>query len=196
MLMRRDDELPLPESASARLCALAETHHHFVWRTLRRLGVIGADTDDATQQVFLVALRKIDRIAAGKERSYLYSVTIRVARAHLRKGRRRREEPIDDLTLSAPGEGPQRAAELAQARRTLERILDELPLDLREVLVLVEIEELPTPAIAEILGLPRGTVASRLRRARHAFRAALAQHTNEVESDPQAGARRATNEEA
>ena len=63
---------PLDGSARERLLGLVEAHHDLVWRTLRRLGVLGAETDDAAQQVFLIALRKVDRIAAGKELSLIH----------------------------------------------------------------------------------------------------------------------------
>lgn len=171
------DGLPLARDAKARLYALAEAHHDFVWRTLRRLGVSGADTDDATQQVFLVALRRLDSIDANKERSFLYGVAVRVARAHWRTNRRRGEEPLPTPPLAGSAAAPDRVATERQALRRLEAILNELSPPLREVLVLVEIEELSTPEVAELLSIPRGTVCSRLRRARTAFRAAVEHHT-------------------
>jgi RNA polymerase sigma-70 factor (ECF subfamily) len=56
-----------------------------------------------------------------------------------------------------------------RARALLDSILDALPLDLRAVLVLHEIDELSTSEIAEVVGVPVGTAASRLRRAREVF---------------------------
>lgn len=53
----------------------------------------------------------------------------------------------------------------------LRRVLDALPVELRIVFVLYEIEEFTVPQIAETLGIPSGTVASRLRRGREQFRA-------------------------
>ena len=50
-------------SPSDRLHALLADHHTFVWRSLRRLGVPDCDVDDASQQVFLVAHRRLARIA-------------------------------------------------------------------------------------------------------------------------------------
>ncbi len=168
------DEAPLARDAKARLYTLAETHHDLVWRTLRRHGVLGADTDDATQQVFLVALRRIGSIEPEKERSFLYGVALRVAQAHGRRQRRRREQPLPTPPLVGSAPAPERIASERQAWRQLEVILQGLPAPLREVLELVEIEELTTPAVAELLSIPRGTVCSRLRRARAAFRAAVA----------------------
>ena len=58
-------------------------------------------------------------------------------------------------------------------RELLDRILDTLTQDLRTAFVLFELEDLSVPEIAEVLEIPTGTVASRLRRAREQFGAAL-----------------------
>jgi RNA polymerase sigma-70 factor (ECF subfamily) len=70
--------------------------------------------------------------------------------------------------------GPDVVAETKDAWRTLMRLLDELDGDKREIFVLAELEELPVPEIAELLGLKLNTAYSRLRLARGAFEAALA----------------------
>jgi len=57
----------------------------------------------------------------------------------------------------------------AEARDLLDRVLDKMPDDLRSVFVLFELEELTVDEVAALLGLPRGTVATRLRRARVVF---------------------------
>lgn len=62
--------------------------------------------------------------------------------------------------------------EQLQARAMLDEVLDTLPLDLRTVLVLHELEEMECSEIAELLDIPTGTVASRLRRAREKFEVA------------------------
>ena len=56
-----------------------------------------------------------------------------------------------------------------RAHELLRRVLDALPVDLRIVFVLYELEELTTGEIASMIGVPLGTAASRLRRAREAF---------------------------
>jgi RNA polymerase sigma-70 factor (ECF subfamily) len=158
----------------ARMRGMVEQHFDFIWRTLRRLGVGEADADDATQEVFLVASRKLDEVAVTKERSFLFGTALRVASTHRRTSSRRRESPggsLDDRT--AQGLGPDDMTERHRARRLLDEVLNELDLDVRGVFVLFELEELTAPQIAELLGIPVGTVASRLRRAREVFRAAL-----------------------
>src|SRR5262249_42330543 len=77
-------------------------------------------------------------------------------------------------------QAPQNAssdAERNQAARLVERVLDDLPLEQRAVFTLFELEEMSGDAIAELLDLPVGTVHSRLRLARVAFRRALARVT-------------------
>ena len=63
--------------------------------------------------------------------------------------------------------------ERQRARALVDDLLDQLSDDLRRVLVLAEIEQLSAPQIAELEGIPLGTVASRLRRARSRFYALL-----------------------
>jgi RNA polymerase sigma-70 factor (ECF subfamily) len=60
----------------------------------------------------------------------------------------------------------------------LDKVLAELPEDLRAIIVLFELEELRTPEIAEALGIPVGTVASRLRRARAQVEERLVRYRN------------------
>jgi RNA polymerase sigma-70 factor, ECF subfamily len=162
---------------------LVGDHVDFIWRSLRRLGVLEADLADAVQQVFLVVARKIDLVREGSERGFLFQTAIRVASDSRRSRSRRREIP-EDVLDSLPDDGPRPDDDLeAQLRRAqLDRILDRMPIDLRAVFVLSEIEELTMAQIAVLVDIPPGTVASRLRRARVAFSEHVAQlHQNESE---------------
>lgn len=153
----------------ARLRALVDGQYDFIWRSLRRLGVPDIDADDCAQQVFLVVSRKLDDIVVGCERPFLFSTALRVASDARRSRSRRREvfEEVDEPRDSAPD--PEQIAEQKRARALLDEVLDSLPMDLRAVFVLFELEELSSAEIAEVLALPIGTVASRLRRAREEF---------------------------
>src|SRR4051812_11023892 len=161
-------------AADARLRKLVEGQYDFIWRSLRRLGVPATDADDCAQQVFLVASRKLDDIVPGCERPFLFSTALRVASDARRTRSRRREvfEDVDEPHDSAPN--PEQMAEQKRARALLDEVLDSLPLELRAIFVLFELEELPSAEIAEVLALPLGTVASRLRRAREEFQRAIA----------------------
>jgi RNA polymerase sigma-70 factor (ECF subfamily) len=64
-------------------------------------------------------------------------------------------------------------ADLRRARALLDEIIDGMPLELRVVFILSEIEQMTAASIAELEGIPPGTVASRLRRAREVFRGRL-----------------------
>jgi len=171
-----DDRLLAPVPAEARATyekrwrALVNDHVDFTWRALRRLGVHEADLADAAQQVFLVLARKLDLIREGSERGFLFQTAFRVASDSRRSRSRRREVPEDVLdSLPVEGPGPDEDLEARLRRAQLDRILDKMPIDLRAVFVLSEIEELTMAQIAVLMDVPSGTVASRLRRARAQF---------------------------
>lgn len=146
-----------------------------VWRLLRRLGLTEAEADDAAQQVFVVAARRLCDIDEGCERAFLFSTAVHMgAKAH-RSRARRREVPDDDLGEQRDSmPGPEELVDRRRARQMLDDLLEAMTDDLRLVFVLYEIEELTMAEIAEVLELPSGTVASRLRRARADFSARVA----------------------
>jgi len=167
---------PLPAAgvathdAKARLRVMFERDFAFVWRMLRRLGVAASSIDDCAQQVFFVAARKVDDIAPDRERAFLLGVAFNIA-AEARRTQALAKE-IPDADLDAIPHGAPNPEELTERKRALELLdaaLDALPMDLRTVFVLFEVEGASTDDIAGFLDLPRGTVASRLRRAREEF---------------------------
>jgi len=181
--LRNDDASidPMPTSerrprlsaeAENRLRTIVTANFDFIWRTVRGLGVPAAGADDATQQVFLIASTKLDAIAPGAERAFLFATARGVAANTRRALARRREDAADTtaLTLAADAApNPEQALDAAQGKKLLEQVLDALPEDLRTVFVLFELEGLTTQAIAELIDVPVGTAASRLRRAREEF---------------------------
>jgi RNA polymerase sigma-70 factor (ECF subfamily) len=162
-----------PEVA-ARFRRMVDTDFAVVWRFLRGLGVAAAGVDDAAQQVFLVAAKRIESIAVGSERAFLLA-TARGVAANVRRAQARNREVLDDLALARQRDDhadPEQAAASKQARALLDSFLEGLAEDVRAVFVLFELEGMTMAAIAETLDLPAGTVASRLRRAREDFHAA------------------------
>lgn len=145
----------------------------FVWRTLRRLGVRDPDTADAAQEVFVIVHRKLAEFAGdAKITTWLYTICMRVARDRRRAAHARYEKtdaaPLDERADSSVDLGARVAREEGLA--LLERVLDALPLEQRAVFTLCELDELSMQEAAEMLDVPVGTVASRLRRARATFR--------------------------
>jgi RNA polymerase sigma-70 factor (ECF subfamily) len=142
-----------------------------VWRLLRHLGVADRDADDATQQVFLVVAERQSAIAAGKRRAFVYGTALRVARAFARKNARPTLELDEDRVADLGVPGPDELLDRQRALQILNQLLGEMPSELREVFVLFELLDVSTAEIGEALGLPKGTVASRLRRAREDYSA-------------------------
>lgn len=156
-----------------RLRALVEAHMSSIWRTLRRLGVPEADLDDALQEVYLVAARRLDDIPPASERAFLLGTAVRVAATRRRTLARRREsfDALPERPDLLPS--PEELTSRKRARVVLEQILAQLDEEFRTCFVLFELEGLAAPQIAELLQIPIGTVASRLRRARELFRDAV-----------------------
>jgi len=163
-------EIPLARTRTgARARALAESEFTFIWRLLRRMGLSKEDADDAAQEVFLVALRRLPNIALGSERPFLIGTAYRVVGTHRRSFARRE---VATASFVPPSERNHSPEDLTQRRRDLEALdtaLECMPDELRVVFALFELEEVPEPEIARALEIPRGTVASRLRRARKFF---------------------------
>jgi RNA polymerase sigma-70 factor (ECF subfamily) len=146
-------------------------NYEFLWRSLRRLGVTQASVEDAAQQVLLVFARRLDGIHRGAERAFLFATATRVA-SDFRKHQARLRELSDSDALEAhPSTAPsaEHIIDQGRARDLLDVLLAEMPLELRTVFILFELEEMTMATIAEMLSLPAGTVASRLRRARAMF---------------------------
>lgn len=154
----------------ARLRSMMTAHFDFIWRLLRRLGVQEADVDDCTQHVFLIAAHKLSVIASKSEQSFLFGIALNVA-AEARRVHLKRRDKTAGLYPQAldPAPQPDELADRNRARILLDRLLDSMPMELRAVFVLHELEELPLYEIAALLSIPNGTAASRLRRARSEF---------------------------
>jgi RNA polymerase sigma-70 factor (ECF subfamily) len=164
------DRAEAEPSVDERVRGLVRAHYKDVWRVLRHLGLPLTVVEDAAQQVFLVATAKLARIEPGKERAFLVGTAIRVAANHRHSSAARHESPDEDMDAHADdAPGADELLDQKRLRDVLETVLSALPADLRTVLVLFELEGFEVPEIAAIVGIPVGTAASRLRRAREAF---------------------------
>jgi RNA polymerase sigma-70 factor (ECF subfamily) len=155
-------------------------HVASVWRSLRRLGVEERDRPDVVQEVFLVAHRKLgDFDPNGRMSTWLFGICLRVASDYRRSARVRRELLVDPPAERASDlPDAHDHAENEEAREILYAILDEMTADQRVVFCAYELEELTGQEIAELLRVPLGTVKSRLRLARDAFRHGLARRAS------------------
>jgi RNA polymerase sigma-70 factor (ECF subfamily) len=147
-------------------------HYASIWRLLRRLGVREADLDDAAQEVFWVAARRLADIRIGSEHSFLYGVALRVASGERRK-LRNAGTPVFSICPESPvpcgKKNPEQRVEDKQARQLLDHVLDQMSPSLKSIFVLYELENIAVKEIAELHEIPLGTANSRLRRARIEF---------------------------
>lgn len=157
------------------LATLYAAHHEFVWRVLANLGVPTAAVEDALQDVFLVMHRRRDELEdRGIARGLLFGIARRVAQTHRRKAAR--PERLVALPDAVTAPGPDEELARRQAAAIVASFLDELDDDRRIVFVLADVEGVPVPEIAAMLGIKLNTAYSRLRLARQQFHAAVAQH--------------------
>jgi RNA polymerase sigma-70 factor (ECF subfamily) len=158
-----------------RLRSMMDRHFDGLWAFCRRLGLAEGDLDDAMQEVIFITSERLGRIDPSSEKSFLFATAFRVASELRRKRASRREVAEDALgEHEDPSASPEALLDRARARAMLDQVLSGMPMEQRAVFVLYEIEECTMAEIGELLALRPGTVASRLRRARTYFQAALA----------------------
>lgn len=152
--------------ADVRMRRVVDAHFDFVWRVLRRMGIPERDADDAAQQCFLVFVKRQSAVTEKEERSFLFQTALRIASNERRRTRRRREDGEAELPFLVDPDRPDELAEQRWARQRLDELLDTMPDDLRVAFVLFELEGFTLRDMGSILGIPQGTAASRVRRAR------------------------------
>ena len=160
---------------AARFRAIALPYVDDVYSLARYLLGNTADAEDATQEAFLRAFRYFDTFRGTAIKPWLFAIVRNVCRTMRQSSVVSPLDDADDRAVplwSAEGETPE--IEVVRQRDSIEvrRMLDELPAAFREVLVLREIDDLSYREIAEIVGVPVGTIMSRLARGRAMLRAA------------------------
>jgi len=164
------ERIPATEVDRDRLERIFNAHHASVWRALRRRGLSAEAAEDAAQETFLLAAERLDDIRPDSERSFLIATAVRVAHSLGRKTVRWELDDDMDQRLS----GVRDTSDTRADKQLCDLVLSKVDPDLVEVFVLYELEGLTSPEIAELLQIPLGSVASRLRRAREQFRSAAA----------------------
>lgn len=174
---RRADQALLEALVAGRAGAFEALYGHaapFVHRVALRVCGQASDAADVTQEVFLHLFDVAPRLRlTGRLTSYLYPVTVRLARrARERAGRFQGDE---DALRGALAElaAPRAGGPGVEAEAALEEALRTLTPEQRETLLLRTVDELSVVEAAAALGIPEGTVKSRLHGALGALRRAL-----------------------
>lgn len=166
-----------PEQADTSLdvASLYDAHARQVFRTLTRLGLRGSAIEDAVQDVFLTAHQRLEHFERRSSAlTWLLAIGVRVAANVRRSDERRGLSLVADDSLVDPTGGADQRLERERDLQQLERVLGQLPREQREVVVLVDLEQLTAPQVAEALEVKLNTVYSRLRLGRAALSLALA----------------------
>ena len=176
----------IAERDQAAFEALMRRHNGRLFRVARAIVKDDTEAEDVLQDAYLDAYRNMSRFRGESQLStWLVRIVVNHALMRLRKQRRDRVIlSMDDHPkgsearmrqfADSTSESPTAAALRAEARRLIERRIDELPVTFRTVFVLRELEELSSEEVAECLDIPAATVRTRLFRARALLREALA----------------------
>jgi RNA polymerase sigma-70 factor (ECF subfamily) len=139
------------------------------------------DAEDAVQEAFLKLYRGEAWLRMENEKGFLARTVWRVALDHLPKAAERMVD-VSEMQLTANGASgvtsranqasrtPEQSAVDEDERAVLRRLIDGLPEDLRRPLVLSSVEEMTSREVAEAMGIPEGTVRTRVMRARTELR--------------------------
>ena len=143
--------------------------------------------EDITQEVFLTAYRSLPRFQNGSLRSWLYRIGTNACYDELRRRKRRPLQPLEDengeeakpfqlSNFPEPVSLPEKEVERHELEQVVQQALNRLDADQRAVVVLIDLHDLDYSEAAHILGVPLGTVKSRLARARLQLRNLLSEH--------------------
>ena len=174
--------------------ALYSLYSEKVFRTCYRILGDRAAAEDQTHEVFLHVFRKIDRFRGRSTFStWLYRLTVNQTLNRLRSRKRRLLKMLGmEFVEGMAGKGPAPDREVLRNEQSdvVQQMLSSLSAEHRTVLVLREIEELSYREISSILEIPRGTVMSRLYRARRELKSAFLSGNSEDPTSVQKGAGR------
>lgn len=152
--------------------AVYANHSDFVRRLLRGFGVRQHDVDDQSQNVFIAVAKNLYKFDQNKPISpWLYSICRKIASRYRHNAYFRRVMTVDVCTFwerASEAMNPEQRVAVEQEQHELDELLDSIDSDKRVVFVMYEMEELSCEQIANIVGVPLGTVHSRLDAARKA----------------------------
>lgn len=141
-----------------------------------------SDADDLAQETFLRAYQALDSYKPGFEfRTWLYRIAVNASINHLKRKGRRVEMSLEDnagldVAASTSSYNPGTGIEEKELREKIETAIQHLPLKLRSVFLLRTFEDLTYEEIAHVLNISKGTVMSRLSRAREKLKIMLREY--------------------
>ncbi len=149
----------------------------------RVMGELSA-AEDATQEAFVSAYRKIRSYRGGSFKAWLLRIVTNACYDELRRRKRRPTVPLEPVDpydevmesphwLADPGETPEERVTRSELGQAIQDCLEQLSTDFRVVVVLVDIQGLDYQQAAQAMGTPLGTIKSRLARARGGLRECL-----------------------
>ncbi len=165
-MLQRDAETTTREDREAAFAQIVESHAGFLYRVAYSLLRHVQDAEDAVQDALLKLYRSEGWREMREERAYLARVVWRAA-LDRRAGRTVGvEEEGAELRMADGRPTPELAAAESDERALLRELIDQLPEELRQPLLLSAMEEMSSREIGAVMGLPEGTVRTRLMRAR------------------------------
>jgi RNA polymerase sigma-70 factor (ECF subfamily) len=170
----RRDELPCDDALGRdeRFEEMVTRQARFLFQVAFGLLRNRQDAEDAVQEAFLKLYRGQAWLRMENERGFLARTVWRVALDHLPKVAERMAD-VAEMQLAATGEAgasPEQNVVDEDERALLRRLIDGLPEELRQPLVLSSVEEMTSREVAEAMGIPEGTVRTRVMRARTELR--------------------------
>ncbi|MBS1800386.1 MAG: RNA polymerase sigma factor [Acidobacteria bacterium] len=144
--------------------ALVERHSRTMFRVARGLLGNAHDAEDAVQEAFLKLYRTGGWVRMENERAFLAKTVWRVALDRLKATGS--VPDVSELDVAEKRESPEALAAGGDERELLRQMIDALPEDLRRPLVLSAIEEMTSVEVAAVMGIPEGTVRTRVMRAK------------------------------
>jgi len=152
-------------------------HLDAAYRFARWLSRSADDADDLVQDAILRAYRGFDTLRGSNVKAWLLTIVRNCHSTSVRQRQRGALQPLpeegdaqDGHALIVEGPNPESATIQADQRRSLDQLMQSLPAEYREILILREIEDMDYREIAQVTDVPMGTVMSRLARARAALK--------------------------